>query len=153
MLEAGKARAFTCHGHDWTAKYWPIAKAAEALACRSADIDGEMIVLDEIGRVFFRELRSAILRAPTRLAFVAFDLLHLNGGDLRDRSLFERRLMLWELIQPAAGRSSSRKSCPAMAKTSMPPSIALGLEGMISKQRTSPYCSGRDHAVAEDQVL
>ena len=66
VLEAGKARVFTRRGHDWTGKYWPIAQAAEALACRSAIIDGEMIVLDEIGRVFFRELRSAIMRAPTR---------------------------------------------------------------------------------------
>ena len=52
VLKAGKAPVFTRRGHDWTDKYRPIAEAAEALPCRSAIIDGEMVVFDAVGRDF-----------------------------------------------------------------------------------------------------
>ena len=153
VLEAGKARVFTWRGHDWTDKYWPIARAAEALACRSAIIDGEMIVLDEIGRVFFRELRSAIMRAPTRLAFVAFDLLHLNGEDLRDRPLFERRQMLWELIQPAAGADPVLGRAARRRQRRLRRRRSYGPRGHDLEPAHQPLLLRSDHAVAQDQVL
>ena len=82
MLEAGKAVVFTRRGHDWTVKYWPIPKASEALGCRAAVTDGEMVVRDEQHRSSFDLLQAAIGRQPSRLVFGAFDLLHLDGTDL-----------------------------------------------------------------------
>src|SRR5205085_1905230 len=68
--------------------------AAAGLGCRSAVIDGEVIVQDEKGRSDFEAIRYAMANAPHRLAFFAFDVPFLNGEDLRDAPLEERRELL-----------------------------------------------------------
>jgi ATP-dependent DNA ligase len=73
------ARAFTRNGHDWTGRYGPIVKACAGLRCRSALIDGEVVVEDEHGISDFDALPYAIRRYPHRLSSFAFDLLHLDG--------------------------------------------------------------------------
>ena len=83
IIEDGKARAFTKTGLDWSAKYGPVVEAAAALPCKNAILDGEMVVLDERGVSDFLALPGAIRKAPERLVFVAFDLLHLDGFDRR----------------------------------------------------------------------
>ena len=83
VIDHGKARAFTRNGYDWTAKYAPIVTACAKLRCQSALIDGEMVVENEHGVSDFAALRSAIANNPSRLVFFAFDLLFLNGQDLR----------------------------------------------------------------------
>ena len=86
-------------GRDWTAPYhgwWTPAPNS----CRAALIDGEVIVQDENGISDFDALRSAIHKAPHRIVFFAFDLLHLDGQDLRRTPLIERRAALRKLIEP-----------------------------------------------------
>jgi bifunctional non-homologous end joining protein LigD len=97
-LHEGAARAFTRNGHDWSKSYAPVCRAAEALACRSAVIDGEMIVQDENGASDFGLLKGGIVREPERLVLIAFDLLHLDGRDLRSAPLVERRAALRALV-------------------------------------------------------
>ena len=65
-------------------------EACAKLACETAVIDGEMVVQDEHGITNFNALRSAIYRAPHRLVFFAFDLLHLDGQNNRGQPLMER---------------------------------------------------------------
>ena len=60
-----------------------MVEACGKLACKAAVIDGEMVVQDEHGITDFHALRSAIYTAPHRLVLFAFDLLHLDGQDLR----------------------------------------------------------------------
>jgi bifunctional non-homologous end joining protein LigD len=59
------------------------------------------VVEDTNGVSDFDSLPSAIRHEPDRLVFYAFDLLHLDGQDLRQRELLERRAMLSEIIKPA----------------------------------------------------
>ncbi len=66
----------------------------------AALIDGEIIVQDENGISDFEALRSAIHKAPHRVVFFAFDLLHLEGQDLRRSPLIDRRAALRKLIEP-----------------------------------------------------
>ncbi|MER9330361.1 hypothetical protein NKJ26_16955 [Mesorhizobium sp. M0152] len=77
----------------------------------SAIIDGEIIVLNDAGLSDFGELRKAITRRQHDLYFVAFDLMHLNGHDLRNMTLDDRREILRvgprrtaHPIQPGASR-------------------------------------------------
>ena len=81
ITERRKARAFTRNGFDWTERYSSIANAAAKLDCRSAIIDGEMIVQNERGLSDFEALKSAIRWQPHRLILCSFDLLRLNGKD------------------------------------------------------------------------
>ena len=74
--------------------------AAAELPCKAALIDGEIIVQDESGISDFEALRSAIHKAPHRLLFFAFDLLHLDGQVLRKTPRIERRAALRGLIEP-----------------------------------------------------
>src|SRR3954447_18671004 len=101
VIERGRARAFTRRGFDWSAKYPQLVDAAAALPVKSAIIDGEAIVMNKAGLSDFGALRSAMRWEPGRIVFVAFDLLHLDGDDLRLRPLLERRLKLEALIGEA----------------------------------------------------
>src|SRR6187455_1894251 len=90
IVERRKARAYTRNGFDWTDRYLTITEAASKLDCRSAIIDGEVIVQNEHGGSDFEALKSAIRWHPQRLIFYTFDLLYLTGKNLRDRPLLER---------------------------------------------------------------
>ena len=94
IIERRKARAFTHNGFDWTERYSGITKSAAKLDCRAAIIDGEVIVQNEHGGSDFEALKSAFRWDPQSLIFCAFDLLHFNGKDFRDRPLLERRARL-----------------------------------------------------------
>src|SRR5690242_12789889 len=100
VIDRGQVRAFTRNGNDWTSAYRRVVDACSNLTCRAAVLDGEMVVQDENGLTDFNALRSAVHRAPHRILFFAFDLLHLNGEDLRGRPLMERRALLQKLIKP-----------------------------------------------------
>src|SRR5436190_1962878 len=94
-------------GRISSSREWPsgaehhrtIVAAAAKLRCSSAVIDGEVIVQDEAGRSDFGAVHGAIARAPSRLIFYAFDLPFLDGADLRDTPLEERRELLGSLIR------------------------------------------------------
>jgi bifunctional non-homologous end joining protein LigD len=60
IVQDGKARVYTRNGHDWSAKFWPIGLAAQALPCRSAIIDGEIIVCEDRGASDFNAVGRAI---------------------------------------------------------------------------------------------
>ncbi|MGX5829947.1 ATP-dependent DNA ligase [Mesorhizobium sp. 43Arga] len=132
---------YTRNGHDWTAKYRDLVQEAKSLGAKSAIVDGEIIVLNKAGLSDFGELRKAITRRQHDLYFVAFDLLHLNGHDLRDMALEERREILASMIQPG-GRIQFSEPLPGEAKSIFHLLEQSGLEGMVSKRRDSKYRSG-----------
>ena len=84
MSTSGKdVRAFTRSGLDWSDKYQRVIETCQKLRCRSVLIDGEIIVQDAKGVSDFAALRAAIEWEPQRLVLFAFDLMFLNGADLR----------------------------------------------------------------------
>ena len=111
------------------------------LEVESAIIDGEIIVTNEAGLSDFAALRKAITRRQHDLYFVAFDLLHLNGHDLRDMPLEDRREILAEMI-PQGGRIQFSQALPGDAKAIFHLVDQAGLEGMVSKRKDSKYRSG-----------
>src|SRR5262245_3519613 len=88
LLERGWARVFTRNGHDWSDRYSSIVRAASNLRCRSAIIDGEAIVQDGNGASDFDALNSAMRWHPDSIILYAFDLMHLDGTDLRQRGFY-----------------------------------------------------------------
>lgn len=138
-------RIFTRRGLDWTAKYRDLVKAAGEINAESAIIDGEIVVLDEAGHSDFGELRKAITRRQHDLYFVAFDLLHLNGHDLRDVPLIDRRDIL-EALLPEGQRIQFSQALPGDAKSIFHLIDQAGLEGMVSKRKDSVYRSGNSTA-------
>lgn len=147
VVQGGDARAFTRNGHDWTDRYVPVVEAALALSCSSAIIDGEMIIQDAQGRSDFHGLRSAIDKEPHRLILMAFDLLHLNGEDTRNWPLEDRRSALEGLLGPNdPARPIHFSEDVANGRGLFAAADAMGLEGIVSKKRTSCYRSGPSKA-------
>jgi bifunctional non-homologous end joining protein LigD len=143
VIDQGKVRAFSRPGRDWTGPYRRVVDAAGKLPCSAALIDGEVIVQDENGISDFDALRSAIYTAPHRLVFFAFDLLHLDGRDLRRTPLIERRAALRKLIEPEP-RSPIQFSdhVEGGGARFFEAAAELGLEGIVSKRAASLYRGG-----------
>ncbi|MER8644668.1 ATP-dependent DNA ligase [Mesorhizobium sp. M1252] len=145
IIDEDGTRIYTRRGLDWTTKYRDIVAASAELGAQSAIVDGEIVVLNDAGLSDFGELRKAITRRQHDLYFVAFDLLHLNGHDLRDMALQERREILESMI-PANIRIQFSQALPGDAKAIFHLIDEAGIEGMVSKRRDSKYRSGRSTA-------
>jgi bifunctional non-homologous end joining protein LigD len=97
-VDRGHARAFTRNGYDWSDSYRPIVTEAEKLRCTSALIDGEIVAAGGAGEGAFDSIRPAIARGGRGLVMVAFDLVYLDGEDIRSLPLQERRARLQRLL-------------------------------------------------------
>ncbi len=144
-LENGTVKLLTRNNLDWTKRFPRIAKAVATLDAEAALLDGEVVVELDDGTTSFSEL-VADLKAgvSTRMVYYAFDLLHLNGIDLRGAALIDRKAVLARLLRGrkrAAVRFSEH--IPADGKAMMERACELGLEGIISKRADKPYRSGR----------
>ncbi|TGQ95440.1 DNA ligase [Mesorhizobium sp. M8A.F.Ca.ET.208.01.1.1] len=146
ILDWAGARAFSRNGHDWSKRYWPIVQAAEKLPAKAFIIDGEMIAPDPDGRPNFHQMHSRMAWNAELLAFVAFDLLYLDGEDLRYMPLFERKDRLWELIKPADGIIQFSQHVDGNGTEFYRAVEKMGLEGVVSKRRESIYRSGKTEA-------
>jgi bifunctional non-homologous end joining protein LigD len=153
ILEGGTARAFTRQGYDWSERYAHILAAMERLPCGAAIIDGEVIVQDARGVPDFQALVRALKRAPKRLVYIAFDLLHLDGEDLRGRPLEERRAMLKNLLPQEPGRIGFSDHLEGEGPAFFRAAAETGLEGIVSKRRSSRYRSGRSRAWLKTKAL
>ncbi|TGP50228.1 DNA ligase, partial [Mesorhizobium sp. M2D.F.Ca.ET.226.01.1.1] len=101
ILDWAGARAFTRNEHDWSRRFWPVVDAAEKLKAKSFILDGEMIAPEPDGRPNFLQMHSRMAWNAELLAYVAFDILYLDGEDLRAVPLIERKAKLWQLVKPA----------------------------------------------------
>ena len=101
------ARIFTRRGYDWAARMPTIAAAVRSLPVKSVILDGELVAVDAKGQAVFYELARRDGRAPTRIAarllYYAFDLLYLDGYDLRGAPLVERKRLLETLLDNTRG--------------------------------------------------
>lgn len=142
ILDWAGVRAFTRNGHDWSKRFWPVVDAAEKLPAKSFIIDGEMIAPDPDGRPNFHEMHSRMTWNAELLAFVAFDILHKDGKDLRALPAIERKAILWDLVKPANGIIQYSQHVEGNGAEFFAAVDKMGLEGMVSKRRNSPYRSG-----------
>jgi ATP-dependent DNA ligase len=117
------------------------------LAAEIALIDGEAVAFRQDGHSDFATLRTKV--GSARACLVAFDLLSLNGEDLRQRPIEERRAALSPLVAGVGGILLSdvlvAEGALVFAKA-----CEMGLEGIISKRVGSRYSSGNS-AMAEDE--
>ncbi|HEY1217078.1 MAG TPA: DNA ligase D, partial [Bryobacteraceae bacterium] len=137
---------YTRNGYDWTQRFKQIADALEPLYGHELVLDGEIVVMDERGVSDFHLLQEELSRkAPRRLTYLAFDLLYLDGYDLRSASLQDRKRVLRQLLDEVArnGRIQFNPHIEAEASAVFEQACALHLEGIVSKEIHSTYRSGR----------
>jgi bifunctional non-homologous end joining protein LigD len=146
-IEDGKAVLLTRSGLDWTDRFGAtLAKALGDLPCDTALIDGEVVALGENGLSSFSALQEALADGRTgQLVFFAFDLLHLDGEDLRADPLLARKERLEALFHRIEGEKPLRYSEHFVepGQTMLRHACRMGLEGVISKRADAPYRRGR----------
>ncbi len=143
-LEDKTARLVTRGGLDWTRRYGDLPEAFASLACRNAVIDGEIVVLDAKGISRFGLLQAALAEGhPRTLVFYAFDLLYLDGFDLRGVALNDRKTMLAGLLQGANAALQYSDHVAGDGSALFDKASELGLEGVVSKRADSAYSGTR----------
>ncbi len=145
FVENGDVRLVTRNGHDWTHRMKRLAQSVASLGLRHAVLDGEMVALDADGRSSFSLLQAALADGRDRdLLLYLFDLLHLDGWDLRPCGLLDRKQVLHALSDwRGAVRFSDHMEGQAAALHQQ--ACARHLEGIICKRADAPYRAGRGH--------
>jgi bifunctional non-homologous end joining protein LigD len=143
--EGDRVRVFSRGGYDWTDRVPLIAKALAALPVSSLTLDGEGVVCGPDGVSDFARLRTAVGRMGSRDAFLyAFDLLEINGTDLRRDAWHVRRATLTSVLRKAGqGIRLSEHIDGTDGEAVFRHACAMGLEGIVAKRRDRPYRSGR----------
>ncbi len=156
-IDGGKVRLLTRKGLDWTKRFPTVAEAMKSLPVQAALIDGEIIAQDETGNSSFSGLQTDLKSgAVNRIVCYVFDLLYLNGVDLRGVALLERKRLLAEVVAQAPSSFALRynEHVEIGGETILTQACKLGLEGIISKREDLPYRSGRgDHWIKSKCML
>jgi bifunctional non-homologous end joining protein LigD len=150
FIDDGKCRLRSRMGHDMTDRYPELMLLPELLAGRQAVLDGEIVVLDEQGRGDFERLQSRMhVSKPARgqieqapATYYVFDLLYLDGYDLRPVALVERKRLLRQVLRAS---EPVRYSDHVLEKGKELFELARrhGAEGVVGKRLHSRYVAGR----------
>jgi bifunctional non-homologous end joining protein LigD len=100
VKRAGELKVFTRSELDWTDRFKALAKHLSKISDKDFVLDGEAVVWDENGKSNFGDLQAALKGNGEQISFVAFDLLHFDGENLRNLPLSERLKRLGELVSP-----------------------------------------------------
>lgn len=142
LAGAGAVRLIDVAGRDVTALLPELAGLAVRVAARSAILDGELVVVDGSGRADPAALARRLTGEPGRpAAFLAFDVLHLDGRSLLSQPLVRRREALRRILRPG----DEVVAVPAIATEGVAlfeAAVAQGIAGIVARQRSSPYLPG-----------
>jgi bifunctional non-homologous end joining protein LigD len=148
VIQGDVVQMITRNGLDWTEKFQALADRLVGLGVENAILDGEIVALNDDGASSFTALKKALSDGFSGdLQYYLFDLLHLNGEDVRALPLLKRKAMLKALLD---GRDFANRvnysehfgpDSPFIGKV-----CGLGLEGIVSKRADAPYRSGRNRS-------
>jgi bifunctional non-homologous end joining protein LigD len=142
-LRDAAVKVFTRRGNDWTNRFRKIAGDAWHISAGSAIIDGEVVVPSADGTTDFSVLQNELKGKSSKTVMVAFDLLYLNGYDLRKLPLIERKTLLKKIIAKTDIQFS--ESFEVDGRDMFKHACKTGLEGVVSKVRDSRYPTGRSN--------
>src|SRR3954468_6892717 len=143
-IRHGEVTIYSRSGYDWTKQFAAIAAAAKKLTVREAILDGEATVLGNTGLPDFQALRRELAHPQSkRLLYHAFDLLYLNGRDLRRASLLDRKQMLKSVLRKAPTTIAYVDYLQEDGARVFEQACRMGLEGIVAKRADAPYRSGR----------
>ncbi|MCK1616580.1 DNA ligase D [Bradyrhizobium sp. 159] len=149
-LQDEDAKVYSRNGLDWTEQFSSIAAGAHLLKANSAIIDGEAVVYGLGGLPDFQQLRRELgPKQSERVRYHAFDLLYLDGYDLRAVVYEDRKRLLERLLKDAPETFIYVEALAADGNEVFEEGCKLGLEGLIAKRLGEPYRSGRQETWAK----
>lgn len=146
FVEGNTVRLITRNGNDFTSRFQSIANTLlDWAAGRAMVLDGEMAVTDEGGKTDFQALQNYMKNPRAHsLSYIVFDLLALDGVDLRGQRLTQRKEKLLTLMQDAPKNLHYSRHIEGNGKESFNAACALGMEGIIGKKADSLYSGTRN---------
>src|SRR3954454_18709523 len=147
-VRASRAQLFTRRGYDWTGRFGPLVNEIAELPVDEAILDGEVVAVDAKGRPDDAMLQADLAkRRGDGLVYYVFDLLYLDGFDLRGAPLVERKRIARNLLgERQLSRILFSDHIEGNAKAVIANACEMGLEGIVSKDRRAPYRSGRNES-------
>ncbi|HEX2940048.1 MAG TPA: DNA ligase D, partial [Rhodopila sp.] len=143
FVDSGTVRIMTRNGQDWTNRLPAVAAAAKRLQVQSALVDGELVALAPDGMSNFPALQAALSAGhDERLFLYLFDLLHLDGWDLRSCVLRDRKRQL-RALDGWTGMLRYSDHHEGDTVRMRQAACRMRLEGIICKRADSPYRGGR----------
>jgi ATP-dependent DNA ligase len=139
--DSAGVRLITRHGNDFTARFPLAAEAVSAVSARSFLLDGEAIVTNERGLAVFDLIRHQ--RHGDDAVLIAFDLIELDGEDLRRTPIELRKRILAKLVRRPHAGIVLNEVFEGDGDILFAHACKLGCEGIVSKRLGSPYRSGR----------
>jgi bifunctional non-homologous end joining protein LigD len=146
FVENNTVRLMTRNDNDYTKRFKDIKTSLINLAAgRAMILDGEMIISDKMGKTDFQALQN-YMKNPKRqnLAYVIFDLLALNGEDMRGYRLIDRKKTLEALMKDTDGNLCYSRHVRAKGKESFIAVCKMGMEGIVGKKYDSVYSGTRN---------
>jgi bifunctional non-homologous end joining protein LigD len=141
----GVVNLFTRNHNDWTEKLRPQAEAITSLGLVDAWLDGEVVVWTPGGKSDFQALQNAFdLQSARNIVYCVFDLMYVNGYDLRGCALLERKQLLASMLgRPAGAILHYSDHLVGNGREAFAEACRRGLEGLVAKRADAPYRSGR----------
>lgn len=146
-IDRGEVQFWSRNEKDWTQKFLGIAEAVKSLPVSSAILDGEVVIVDAQGRSSFQKLQRAMGKSiTTGFVFEVFDLIYLDGFNLTQTPLRQRKALLKEVCKGTAGRGLIRFSehFEGNGDAFFKNACEYGIEGIVSKLADSRYESTRN---------
>lgn len=147
-LQRGKARFWSRNQKDWTEKFPNLNEALKALPVTAAILDGEIVVVDKKGRASFQRLQQSMKGGAATFIFQIFDLIYLNGYNLTQVPLRQRKALLEELLAGTKASEPLRYSDHVIGNGALffKQACEYGIEGIVSKLADSVYESTRSRS-------
>ncbi len=147
-IEGGEVKLITRQGLDWTDRFSDLRDDIEKIGLKNTILDGEVVCLNSKGVSDFGCLQDVLSHSNSKkkkLIYYVFDLLFLNGNDLRNQPLLERKKLLTSILKNHPSKKSVKLSEHIIGQGPQffKQACQTGLEGIISKRAASPYISGR----------
>jgi bifunctional non-homologous end joining protein LigD len=141
-IEEGDVRLVSRNGKDWTKEFPQVARAVSRLPAGTALLDGEVAAVLPNGATSFQALQRRA-EGTVPLVYFAFDLLHLDGWDLRGVRLEERKEVLRRFLESAPATLRFSDHVRGQGPSFFEAARKAGLEGVVSKRADAPYREGR----------
>lgn len=146
FIEGSSVRLITRNGHDYTRRFRDIAYSLiELSGGRAMILDGEMTITDAVGKTDFQALQSYMKNPKGKnLTYIIFDLLALDGVDLRENRLIDRKEKLEALLKAAPKNLYYSRYVRGSGKESFTAACEAGMEGIVGKRADSNYSGTRN---------
>ncbi|MCA9214579.1 MAG: DNA ligase D, partial [Planctomycetales bacterium] len=145
-VDGATVRFVSRNGNDWSDKLVLLVDEIRKLRLRTAVLDGEIAMVSENGTTNFQTLQNHIgAGRDAQIRYYLFDLLYLNGFDVRSAKLLDRKQLLKQVIGENAngGRLLYSEHLVGNGPVVFQQACKLGTEGIVSKRSDSRYASGR----------